>query len=288
MILMRPVIALAAAALLTPGLAACSGDAGAEGGGPSVVASFYPLQFVAQRVAGDHAEVDSLTSPGQEPHDLELTVQQTAEVADADVVLTLTGFMPSVDAAVEQDRPEAVVDAADVLRGEDPHFWLDPTRLATVAEETADALAEADREHAEDYTRNARSLVEDLRALDRDYRTGLAECEVDTVVVSHDAFGYLDRYGLDVVGVAGVSPDAEPSPARLQELAELIERTGVTTVFTETLVDPAIARTLAEEVGVRTATLDPIEGLTDETADMDYVSLMESNLEELRTAGSCT
>ena len=284
---MRPVIALAAA-LLVPGLAACSADAGAEGDGPAVVASFYPLQYVAQRVAGDHAEVGSLTSPGQEPHDLELTVRQTAEVTDADVVLTLTGFMPSVDAAVEQDGPETVVDAADVLRGDDPHFWLDPTRLATVAEETADALAEADREHAEDYTRNARDLVEDLRALDADYRTGLAECEVDTVVVSHDAFGYLDRYGLDVVGVAGISPDAEPSPSRLQELAALIERTGVTTVFTETLVDPAIAQTLAEEVGVRTATLDPIEGLTDETADMDYLSLMRSNLEELRAAGTCT
>ncbi len=279
---------LLAAALVAPGLAGCSSGSGTSSGDLAVVASFYPLQYVAQRVAGDQADVASLTSPGQEPHDLELTVRQTAEVAQADVVLTLTGFQPSVDDAVAQEGSGTVVDAAEELRGDDPHFWQDPTRLATVADQAADALAEADPDHAADYARNARELDRDLAALDRDYRAGLAQCDIDTVVVSHDAFGYLDRYGLDVVGVAGISPEAEPSPARLQELAELIRRTGVTTVFTETLVSPAIARTLADEVGVRTATLDPIEGLTDETADMDYLSLMRRNLEALRTAGSCT
>jgi zinc transport system substrate-binding protein len=286
MILMRFAVPLVLAGLLVPGLAACSGDAGATDG-PRVVASFYPLQYVAQRVAGDHADVASLTQPGQEPHDLELTVRQTAEVARADVVVTLSGFQPSVDAAVEQDGPADVVDAADEVRGHDPHFWQDPTRLAKVAQHTADALSKADPHHAADYARNSKALVRDLSAVDRAYTRGLARCKVDTIVVSHDAFGYLKRYGLHVVGVAGISPDAEPSPARLQELARLIERTGVTTVFTETLVSPAIARTLAGEVGVRTATLDPVEGLSDQTADLDYLSLMRRNLEALRKAGGC-
>jgi zinc transport system substrate-binding protein len=252
-----------------------------------VVASFYPLQYVAQRVAGEHADVDSLTSPGQEPHDLELTVRQTAAVAGADVVVTLSDFQPSVDDAVEQDGPRTVVDAADVVTGDDPHFWLDPTRMASVAQETADALSDVDPDHAAEFDRNARDLRRDLAAVDRAYRKGLADCEVDTVVVSHDAFGYLERYGLDVVGVTGRSPDAEASPARLQELADLIESTGVTTVFTEALVSPAVARALADEVGVGTATLDPIEGLSDETADEDYLSLMTTNLEALRKAGRC-
>jgi zinc transport system substrate-binding protein len=179
------------------------------------------------------------------------------------------------------------VDAADQQRGDDPHLWQDPTRLAQVAKETAAALAEADPAHEADFERNAAAVVKDLGALDDDYRTGLSRCRVDTVVVSHDAFGYLDRYGLEVVGIAGLSPDAEPSPARLQELAALIRRTGVRTVFTETLVSPAIARTLADEVGVDTATLDPVEGLSDETADMDYLSLMRRNLTALQRAGGC-
>ena len=285
---MRSLALLAAAGLLASSLAACSGDPGASDGGPKVVASFYPLQFVAQTVAGDHADVVSLTAPGKEPHDSELTIKQVAEVAEADVVVTLRGFQPSVDEAVDQDVQGTVVDAADQQRGDDPHFWQDPTRLAAVAGETADALAKADPDNADDYRANATKLESELAALDKAYRDGLADCELSTVVVSHDAFGYLDRYGLDVVGVAGISPDAEPSPARLQELADQIERTGVTTVFTETLVSPAIAQTLADEVGVDTATLDPIEGLSDETADMDYLSLMKRNLDALRTAGRCT
>ncbi|GAA1910342.1 metal ABC transporter substrate-binding protein [Nocardioides marmoribigeumensis] len=284
---MRFLAPVLAAGLLLPTLTACSNGDGSSGD-LEVVASFYPLQYVAQRVAGDHATVESLTAPGKEPHDSELTVRQTADVARADVVVTLGGFQPSVDDAVDQEADGAVVDAHEEVRGDDPHFWQDPTRLAAVAQRVGSALAKADAAHAADYRRNAQELVGDLRALDRAYRSGLADCRVDTVVVSHDAFGYLDRYGLDVVGITGLSPDAEPSPARLRDLADLIRRTGVTTVFSETLVSPAVARTLAEEVGVRTATLDPVEGLTDETADLDYLSLMRRNLEALRTAGSCT
>jgi zinc transport system substrate-binding protein len=286
MILMRFLAPLLAAGLLVPSLAACSGGADASRG-PKVVASFYPLQYVAQRVAGDHAAVSSLTAPGKEPHDSELTIRQTAAVATADVVLTLHGFQPSVDDAVDQDVRGTVVDASDQVEGDDPHFWQDPTRLAAVAEHTRDALVQADPDHAADYKRNAAALVRDLTALDEAYRNGLKGCRVTTLVVSHDAFGYLERYGLDVVGIAGLSPDAEPSPARLQDLARLIRRTGVTTVFTESLVSPALARTLAEEVGVRTETLDPVEGLSDETADMDYLSLMRRNLATLRAAEGC-
>lgn len=327
---MRPIVPLLAACVLSPALVACGDDAGSGAGsdGPTVVASFYPLQYVAQQVAGDRAQVEALTSPGQEPHDLELTVGQTADLAGADVLLTLSGFQPSVDEAVEQNGPETVVDAADLVdlvpfdepeaeedhgdehadeehadeegehaeeegeheHGEgdlDPHFWLDPERLSRLASPVADALGEADPDNAQEYADRADDLVQRLTALDRSYEQGLADCEIDTVVVSHDAFGYLARYGLDVIGVAGVSPDAEPSPARLRDLAALIRETGVTTVFTETLASPAIARTLADEVGVETATLDPIEGLTDETASEDYESLMRENLDALRRAGSC-
>jgi zinc transport system substrate-binding protein len=286
MILMRFLAPLLAAGLLVPSLAACSGGAEASGD-LEVVASFYPLQYVAQRIAGDHADVVSLTAPGKEPHDSELTIRQIAKVGTADVVVTLGGFQPSVDDAVEQEAQGTVVDAKDEQRGDDPHFWQDPTRLAAVAEHVGTALEEADPDHAADYRRGTRRLVGDLTRLDAAYRRGLSDCRITTVVVSHDAFGYLDRYGLDVVGIAGLSPEAEPSPARLRELTGVIGRTGVTTVFTETLVSPAIARTLADEVGVRTATLDPVEGLSDSTSDQDYLSLMTRNLETLRSAGGC-
>jgi zinc transport system substrate-binding protein len=263
--------------------------------GVDVVTSFYPLQFVARRVAGSHVNVVNLTRPGREPHDLELTVWQTASLADADVVLYERGLQPAVDAAVDSTAPRHVADAAavtglvdDAYGNLDPHFWLDPTRLSAVAAAFEGRLAEADPRHAALYRHNLRRLQRDLAGLDRSFRRGLASCRIHTIVVSHDAFSYLGRrYGLHVVGINGLSPDAEPSPAHIRQLQDLISRDGITTVFTERLDSDQLADSLAGDLHIRTAVLDPIEGLTDTTADQDYLSLMRQNLAALRKADDC-
>ena len=290
---------LIAAALL---LAACGSSAGggAGGNGRSVVASFYPLAWVTERVAGDAFEVTNLTTPGGEPHDLELGIAETAAIDGAEVVVHQGGFQPAVDQAVANVGDARVVDAAEVvdLRGNedhdghdhgdlDPHFWLDPLLMADLADEVAATLAEVDPAGAEDFEANAADLRAELERLDAAYTKGLAECERDTAVVSHDAFGYLERYGIHFEPIAGLTPGAEPTPADLGRLQELIREEGVTTVFSERLASAAMARTLAEDVGVQTAVLDPVEGLTDETSGSDYVALMEDNLAALQEAGGC-
>jgi zinc transport system substrate-binding protein len=292
-------VGLIAAALL---LAACGSSAGGGDGGNrrSVVASFYPLAWVTERVAGDAFEVTNLTTPGGEPHDLELGIAETAAIDGAEVVVHQGGFQPAVDQAVANVGEARVVDAAEVvdLRGNeehdghddgdlDPHFWLDPLLMADLADEVAATLAEVDPAGAEDFEANAADLRAELERLDAAYTRGLADCERDTAVVSHDAFGYLERYGIHFEPIAGLTPGAEPTPADLGRLQELIREEGVTTVFSERLASPAMARTLAEDVGVQTAVLDPVEGLTDETSGSDYVALMEDNLAALQEAGGC-
>ena len=285
--------ALLGLAVAAPLLAACS-DAG-DSAGTQVVASFYPLEYVVSRIAGEHADVESLASPGVEPHDLELTIQQTAAIADADVVVYSRGFQPAVDDTVDENAEGLVVDAADVAGliqtpdgQDDPHFWLDPSRLASVAVEVKSQLVDADPDNAGTYEANLTSLQNDLDDLDAELQEGLRDCERRIVVVSHDAFGYLGaRYDLDLEAINGVSPDAEPSPAHLRELSDLIESEGITTVFSETLASPAMADTLASDLGLETAVLDPIEGLGDDTADEDYLSLMRANLAALQEANGC-
>ncbi len=307
---------LASRGLLAAGLlcalAGCGGQEAAANGAVSVAASFYPLAFVVERVGGAHVTVTSLTAPGREPHDTELTIRQTGELSEADLAVYLRGFQPAVDEAVDANGPEHVVDAMSVVDvlplGEsaaqhalhradgaheedglgdvDPHVWLSPDNMVAIAGAVRDALTEVDGGHRAAYERGYRRLRADLRALGDAYSEGLLGCAVDTVVVSHDAFAYLPT-PFAFEAVTGLSPDAEPSPAHLAELAGVARREGVTTVFAETLAGPELADTLADELGLRTAVLDPVEGLTDATADEDYLSLMRANLAALRTANRC-
>ncbi|GIF72301.1 metal ABC transporter substrate-binding protein [Asanoa siamensis] len=298
------------AALAVTGVGACTTGSAAAPGKVDVVAAFYPLQFVSEQVGGAHVAVTNLAKPGAEPHDLELTARQVGRVSDADAIVYLAGFQPAVDDAVEQvggDRAFDVSTAVPLLKaGEsdhvhgdepehhdedaasDPHVWLDPTRLATIADQVADRLGAADPDHKADYAANAAALRTRLESLDRDYEAGLATCQRRELVTGHAAFGYLaDRYHLEQVGLTGVTPDTEPAPQRLAAVADEAREHGATTIFFETLVSPKVADTIAREVGARTAVLDPIEGLQP-GATGDYFSIMRENLTAVRTALDCT
>ena len=295
--------ALVGALVLISGLVACSGTSASAAGTVSVVASFYPLAEAAQKVGGTAVSVTNLTAPGVEPHDLELTPRQIAAISTADVVLYLGGgFQPAVEDALT-DATGATVDVSANLRslpvpaGEsdaslsaDPHVWLDPVLYSDIVRTTEQVLAAASPSNAPTFRANADAFDARLNALASGYRAGLADCARNVIVTSHAAFGYLaQRFGLQQEPISGLSPDAEPTPARLAELKALVERDGVTTIFTEELVSPKVAQTLAEETGTTTAVLNPLESLTvDEvSAGDDYASVMQQNLRELRTALGC-
>ncbi|MBO1418205.1 metal ABC transporter substrate-binding protein [Streptomyces sp. FH025] len=305
----RTTTALAATALTASlALTACGGSSSAKGtdGKLNVVASFYPMEFLAQQIGKDHVTVTDLTAPGVEPHDLELTAKQVAAVQKADAIVYLKGLQPTVDQAVDQSSSKHKVDATaasplvdhhldegtedghDAHQGKgpagDPHIWLDPTRYAAIAKSVGDEFAKADPAHAEDYRKNTDDLVTRLTALDQDFRAGLKDAKTKTFVTSHAAFGYLaDHYGLDQVAINGVDPESEPTPARLAEVQKAAKDNGATTIFFETLVSPKLADTVAKDLGLKTAVLDPLEGVKDPSKD-DYFSIMKQNLANLQAA----
>jgi zinc transport system substrate-binding protein len=281
-VITRIVLTLALAVQLS--VAGCGGgDAGAGGGDTEVVAGFYPLAFAAEEIGGGRVEVANLTPAGAEPHDVELSVRGVERVRSADVVLFLGGgFQPSLEEAAGSTEGKAVdlLAGLDRLEG-DPHVWLDPVRFAEVAERIGAELgAEA----------SARELAARLRALDDEFHEGLTDCERREVVTAHDAFAYLgERYDLELIPIAGVSPEAEPSARDLEQVAELVRASGATTVFVEPLLSPEIGETVARETGTETAVLDPLEGLTEEALDAgeDYFSVMRANLAALRGGLGC-
>jgi zinc transport system substrate-binding protein len=277
----------------------------------SIVAAFYPLQFVAQRVAGDHAVVSNLTRPGAEPHDLELTPRQVASITTANLVIYEKGFQAAVDEAVLQSENPNVIDTTTVVPLQplpavvadgdyragveldhsalDPHVWLDPTAVSRIARAVQVRLTSIDPDHAADYGRNADALVTELDQLDWSFSSGLAHCVRTEFMTTHAAFGYLAaRYHLTQIPISGLNPDSEPSPARIAQVQRQAQDHELTTIFSETLVSPALAQAIAGDLGLRTDVLDPIEGITPQSRGNDYFSVMSSNLAALRKAGECS
>ncbi len=264
--------------------AGCDGSAGGENAGrTAVIAGFYPLAWAAEEVGGDAVEVTNLTPVGAEPHDLELSVRDAEQVDDAEFVLYLgEGFQPALEEALEVTDAGAIdlLEGLEVREG-DPHVWLDPLRYTEVVERIGEEL---------DARSSAGDLVGRLRALDDEYRRGLADCDRRELVTAHDAFGYLaDRYDLRVVPIAGVTPEAEPSPQDLQRVADEVRASGATTIFVEPLLSSDVGEAVARETGTTTAVLNPLEGLTEDEleAGEDYVSVMRANLAALREGLGC-
>ncbi len=290
------------------------------------------MQFLAERIGGEHVAVTSLTKPGVEPHDLELTPRQIGSISESDYVLYLKGIQPAVDDAIKQSGVKNTVDAATLTTlenhgsevsghdhghegeehadehghegeeaheehsegdghnhgeegGADPHIWLDPVKYAEVAKGVGKSLEKADPDHAADYEKNTETLVAELDKLNTAYESGLKNTATKTFITTHSAFGYLaERYGLTQQGIAGIDPEAEPSPARIQEIHTIAEKEKATTVFFETLASDRTAKTLAKDTGLKTGVLDPLEGITDKSRGADYIEVMESNLTALQKA----
>jgi zinc transport system substrate-binding protein len=288
-----PLVALLLAALL--GLTACSGGSSDSSGRPTVVAAFYPLAEAVRQVTGGSVRVVDLTPAGSEPHDLEITTDQVDTIEDARLAVVMGhDFQPAVDQAVDR-RDGSTVKILDELPGRlrpnDPHVWLDPVRMREIVGIVNRALDRAFPADRAAFDRRARAYEDRLRALDVQYRDGLRSCRSRLIVTAHEAFGYLaSRYDLRQDAIAGISPEQEPDAARLAELTDLARREHVATIFTEELVSPRVAQTLAREAGgLKTAVLDPLETLGDraQRAGEDYVSVMQRNLATLQRALGC-
>jgi len=285
------------------GLGGCAAPPAPDDGKPQVIAAIYPLAWLAGAIAGPRADVVTLVPPGTEPHDYELTPRQLADLRTAAVVVYQQGVTAAADEAITQAAPAHLVETGQLVTrlplpegeteaagqyGADPHTWLDPNNMVVFAGAIADALAAADPAGAADYQAGAAAVREQLTGLDDAFRSGLTGCARTTFLTTHAAFGYLAKaYGLTQLAIAGLSPEDEPSPRHLGELAAQARSLGLTTVFFETLISPDYAETLADDLSLRTDVLDPIEAVTPASRGADYLTIMQANLSALRTANAC-
>ena len=298
-------IAAGTLAAFTVVATACgNADVGGDGSDRiQVVAAVYPIEEAAARVGGDLVSVETLTPPGVEPHDLELTPGDLETIGEADLILYLGGgFQPAVEDAIAAAATGVSVDVLaavgartpllDDPEGElegDPHVWLSPPRYLELVAAVEEALSDLAPSDAGTFRARSGTWSEQLTTLANDFEV-LRACERDLLVTGHEAFGYLAAdHGLRQVGIAGVSPEAEPGPARLAEIRQLVEEEGVTTVFAEELLPSDAAETIASETGAHVAVLHTIETRTEEQRDagIGYEELMRENLAALKEGLDC-
>lgn len=167
----------------------------------------------------------------------------------------------------------------------DPHVWLDPVLFAEIAEALRDELVTLDPSNKSLYTQNTDTLLEKLEVLDSQYEQQLARCELDEVITSHDAFGYVgDRYGFEIHAIAGISTQSTPSARALAELREEAEE-GIGAILLENNSIAAFGETLARETGLKTLSIDPAVSAS---GGDDYIGIMNANLAAFAEALQCT
>lgn len=337
-------------------LAGCGGTSGggkgsdgtSGSGDVSVMITCYPTQYLAEKVGGKHVSIINPVKPGIDPHGLELSVQQVAQMADADLVVQIEHYQNAVDDAIKAHKPKKLLNLnefVDILPangdehehehghahehehgddhdhdehehgasdaggdehahehgedhahehddhgheghdhdhgGIDPHFWQDPHRMIKAAKALADVLSDIDADHAEDYAKNYEALEKELTDLDEELHKKYESVKREKAfITSHTAFAYLaDTYDLHQIGIAGIDPENEPSTERLLELADLVEKEKLTTVFFETSATPAVAEALASRTGAKAEELDNLETQLD--AKKDYAQVMRENADKL-------
>ena len=286
-------------------------DTATDDGRLRVLTSFYPMYDFACKIGGDCIDVTNMVPSGTEPHDWEPSTNDLKNLEKADVFIYNGADMEpwADDLLVSRSDTLHVVEASENVElrttdGEhehahehegaghhhgdfDPHVWLDPENAKIEMEAIRDALCAADPENSTVFQSNYEKYAAELDALDAEFREKLAPLPNRTIVVAHEAFGYLcDAYGLTQVGIEGLSPDSEPDPGRMAEVIDFVREHSISTIFFEELVSPKVAEAIASETGAQAKMLSPLEGLSDEqaAAGADYFSVMHDNLAALMEA----
>jgi zinc transport system substrate-binding protein len=279
-----------------------------------VIASFFPMYEFTRNIAGDRADVSVFIPIGEEPHGWEPPTQQIQAIQDSKLFIyngagveafipafLSTGNFPNTmfvrasqgiqmqDADVAHMDPD---EAKPVIEqgGKDPHVWNDPVLAQQEVRNVANAMEKADPANAQYYETNANAYITKLAKLDQDIKSELSNCQLHTFVSFHNAFYYFSqRYNVTDYWIYGIAPEAEASPQDIEKVENIAKQNNVKIIFSEDLVDPKLAQTLATDIGATTRILSPLEGInqTEQQEGVTFIDKWYQNLDSLKAALEC-
>lgn len=289
-------------------MAGCTGNTSKKklNGKIRITTSFYTMYDFAKKIGGDKVEVINLVPAGTEPHDWEPSTKDLIEMEKSDIfIYNGAGMEQWVDDVLESLDTEELtsVEASKGIKllkdqdahehdhehnsENDPHVWLDPQNAKYEMNKIKKALIKVDAENKDYYEANYKRYAKECDKLDTLYKEETSKLTKKELVVAHEAFGYLcHAYGLEQMGIEGLSADDEPDPKQMSEVIRFAKEHQVKTIFFEELVSPKVAKTIAKETGANAKMLNPLEGLSNKKikAGEDYFSVMKQNLAAIKEA----
>ncbi|WP_205529021.1 zinc ABC transporter substrate-binding protein AztC [Microbacterium halotolerans] len=281
--------------------AALVGCAPASGNGAHIVATTNILGDVVRQIAGDEAGVTTLMKPNADPHSFEISAQEAAGLAEADLLVSnglgleenveqhlATAAGSGAARFVAGDHITPLSFSSGVGAGDDPHFWTDPDRMADVVMALGDEIAGLPGVDVSAIEEHTSAYLEEIDALEAEMTAAFEAIPDDrrALVTNHHVFGYLaDRFGFDTVGAVIPSGTtlASPSAADLESLATAIESAGVPAIFAESSQPDRLVQVLADEVGIDVAVVELFsESLTEPEGEAPtYLDMMRVNTDRI-------
>ena len=266
-------------------MAGCTGNTSKKksNGKIRITTSFYTIYDFAKKIGGDKVEVINLVPAGTEPHDWEPSTKDLIEMENTEE-LTSVEASKGIKLLKDQDAHEH---DHEHNSENDPHVWLDPQNAKYEMNKIKKALIKVDAENKDYYEANYKRYAKECDKLDTLYKEETSKLTKKELVVAHEAFGYLcHAYGLEQMGIEGLSADDEPDPKQMSEVIRFAKEHQVKTIFFEELVSPKVAKTIAKETGANAKMLNPLEGLSNKKikAGEDYFSVMKQNLAAIKEA----
>jgi zinc transport system substrate-binding protein len=265
--------------------------------------TIYPIYEFTRQIAGDLIEVSNITPNGSEAHDFEPSPQQIAQIYEKQLLIFNGSGVDPWAEKLAQDLDSKQIKTlnlsqelkSDLLMSQeenanDPHFWLDPVLAQKQVDIILSKINTIDQKNSEIYQKNAENFKSKLSDLNTEYTNLLSNCSQSKIVTSHNAFAYLaKRYSFDIITIAGLDHDSEPSTQEIAEIIKTIKENGIKYVAFEELADPKLSQIIADEASAQTIVLNPIEGLTEEDQQnqQDYISISKDNLTNLRLMLEC-
>lgn len=259
----------------------------------NVVASFFPVYDLVKRVGGDKVEVSNLTQTG-DAHSFEPGIKDMENISKSDLLaINGAGFEGWID-QIKSSQPDLQVldlsedlDLIEVDGHTDPHTWLSVKNPQLMLEKIKDKLIEIDKENESYYNENYQKALEEFKIVEKKYDQELSKYKGRAFIAPHAAFNYLlQEYDLEQVGIEGINSVNEPNAARMKEIVDIMKNKNINTVFYEYGQSDKIAQTIAEEVNGKVLPISTLEVITQKDVDngMDYIKLLEMNLENLVTS----